>query len=611
MRRLKAQQNHFNELGPLALRKTKVDTNVRSMDFDARLRAIRRRYKLFTQKQKAFDYFSKDLCQILGAAEALFFLVQKISSRHYGLEYFPSRPHPKSELFVFSESAAEAHFIKANKQFVRINGKVHAFFENVIRSVEHDSGPLRSIDFFPIPGAGKFPYGFFLFLNADNPQLKTFLQGKEWSRIGKLAYEIVRDVVARKQHKQEIKERDTLLRVAQKISSSLSLDKVLLSIIESLRHVVPLDSGAIFLINRETREIEHATDVGYPDKHRQLLKMKIGEGVSGWVAKTGRAINVPDVKSEPRYINADPKTKSEVAVPIRRGNQILGVFNLESHKYAAFTPRQIKLLEAFAGSAAVAIQNAWLYRQTLEKRELEQDLNIARNIQQALLPHRLPNNSLVSFAAFTRASRQVGGDFYDALRLADGNISIAVADVSGKSVPGALMMVALHTIFRGELRRGRRTSEIITQVNRAFSEKITVGHFATFFHAIIYPRTKRLVYCNAGHNPVILVKKDCNVEQLEATGIVLGIMRDAKYAEHEVQFEPGDVLVAYSDGITEAENERDELFGKERLVRFIQKQRMETACKIKAGIIGAVEMFSQGKPNQDDITLIVAKMCEK
>jgi sigma-B regulation protein RsbU (phosphoserine phosphatase) len=335
----------------------------------------------------------------------------------------------------------------------------------LVRSVGHDRHSPGNIDFFPVPGAGKFPFGFFLFLDANHTFDGAVFRGKEWKRMAKVAREIVRDVLAHKQHRQEIKERDTLLRVAQKISSSLSLDKVLLSIIESLRRVVPFDSGAIFLLNRETKEIEHAIDIGYPERHRQLLKMKIGEGVSGWVAKTGRAINVPDVHADPRYINVDPKTKSEVAVPIRRGKELLGVFNLESHRYAAFTPRQIRLLEAFAGSAAVAIQNARLYRQTLEKRELEKDLYIARHIQQALLPHRLPNNRQVSFAAYTRASRQVGGDFYDALRLADGGISIAVADVSGKSVPGALMMVALHTIFRSELRRGRRTSEIISWVN--------------------------------------------------------------------------------------------------------------------------------------------------
>jgi len=455
------------------------------------------------------------------------------------------------------------------------------------------------------------PFGFFLFLNAAKLRNPLLLQRKDWNRIGKLAAEIIHDSLARRQLKQEIKERDILLRVAQKISSSLSLNKVLLSIIQSLRRVVPFDSGAIFLLNRKTGEIEHATDVGYPDNHRQLLNLKIGEGVSGWVAKAGRAINVPNVQSDPRYINADPKTQSEVAVPIRRGKEILGVFNLESHRKAAFTPRQIRLLEALAGSAAIAIQNARLYRQTMEKRELEKDLYIARTIQQALLPHRLPNNSRVSFAAYTRASRQVGGDFYDALRLADGNISIAVADVSGKSVPGALMMVALHTIYRGELRRGRQTSDIVSRVNRAFCEKITTGHFATFFHAILYPRTKRLVYCNAGHNPAVLVKKDGRSEELAATGIPMGVLRDAQYTEREIRFEPGDVLVAYSDGITEAENEQEELFGKERLLHIIQHRRLETAGKIKAGIIGAVEKFSQGRPNQDDITLIVSKMRDR
>ncbi len=575
------------------------------------LNAILQKYSFVCSRKSLFLQFCHDFYHALGAQKALFFLANELPEHQYSIKLYPPTADEQVGPILFSDQSAYARVILRNDgRLIQLQEPEKTDFVQLL----HDSGfAVRAEEaLFALPVIhNRRLAGLFLLINPGYLNSPSALENEQIHQLARIARQIALNEIQEIQHRQEAFERDILLKLAQRISSSLRLERVLENIIDSLKLVVPYDSAAIFLLNHKTREIEYEIARGYSEEARKLLRMKVGQGLSGWVAQKGRPVIVPDVTKDPRYIKADPQTRSELAVPIRSGGKILGVFNLESHKLNAFTPHQAELLEAFAGSAAIAIQNARLYKMVVEKRELEKDLLVARKIQLALLPHKMPRAGRIVLSAYSLPSRQVGGDLYDAVKLADGNIAIAVADVSGKGVPGALLMASLHTIYRAEIRRGLSAARLMTRVNRHFCESASDGNFATFFHAIIHPKERQIEYCNAGHNAAILVRHDGSVEQLESTGIILGFMREAKYQDVQVNFEPGDVLVAYSDGITEAENAHEEMFGKDRLISVVQELRPMTPAKIKKGIIEALRDFTHFGKIQDDVTLLVVKYMEK
>ncbi len=610
---LRALHNHFTinsstDLSDVELLPVKRKYGARS---HLALDAILQKYSFVCSRKSLFLQFCHEFYHALGAKKALFFLANVFSDHQYSLKLYPPIADEHVQPILLS---GERSFMR---DLIRHDGRILQFQgddrDAFIRLLNESGFHVQSDEaLFALPVIHKRHLaGLFLLINPEFFNNPTALNDERIQQLARIARQLALNEIQEVQHRQEVLERDILLKLAQRISSSLRLERVLENIIDSLKLVVPYDSAAIFLLNHKTREIEYEIARGYSAEARKMLRMKIGQGLSGWVAQKGRPIIVPDVSKDSRYIKADPKTRSELAVPIKSGRKILGVFNLESHKLNAFTPHQAELLEAFAGSAAIAIQNARLYQMVVEKRELEKDLLVARKIQLALLPHKMPRAGRIVLSAYSRPSRQVGGDLYDAVKLADGNIAVAVADVSGKGVPGALLMASLHTIYRAEIRRGLAASRLVSLVNRHFCESASDGNFATFFHAIIHPKENQIEYCNAGHNAAILVRRNGNVEQLESTGIILGFMRDAEYDDFKVAFEPGDVLVAYSDGITEAENEHEEMFGKERLISVVQELRPQTPAKIKKGIIEALKEFTSFGKIQDDVTLLVVKYLEK
>ncbi len=405
----------------------------------------------------------------------------------------------------------------------------------------------------------------------------------------------------------EIVERDTLLKIALKLSSSLKVEHILEQMVIALQKVVPFNMAVIFLINQETGEFDYKIAHGFSEDARRKLHLKLNQGVTGWVAQTGKAIIIPNVKKHPRYVEVDLRVKSEVSVPITIGAKTIGVFTLSSKYLYAFNQKQLKMLQAFASSASIALQNARLYRQTLQKREIDKDLQVAKQIQKALLQRRLPNSRRLHFSAYNKPSKQVGGDLYNVIQLTHGKIALSVGDIAGKGVSGAILMATLQAIYRTEIRRDLEADALLDLVNQQFAETIEVGRFATFFHSLIYPDERKIEYCSAGHNPAVVMHENGKYELLEATGIILGLTKDANYSKKNVAFEPGDVLVAYSDGVTEAENKNDEQFGLKNLLTAIKQAKNQNPTGIKKHILNNLRDFSAQTAHQDDITIVVAK----
>jgi sigma-B regulation protein RsbU (phosphoserine phosphatase) len=215
----------------------------------------------------------------------------------------------------------------------------------------------------------------------------------------------------------------------------------------------------------------------------------------------------------------------------------------------------------------------------------------------------------LQYAGHCRPARGVGGDYYDFLALASGRLGLAIADISGKGIPAALLMASLQASVRGQSQAGGNVAELMAQVNRLVFDASPENRYATFFYAQFDPATRRLVYTNGGHNPP-MVLRGSDVIRLEAGGPVVGLFRAAQFEQEEIQLQPGDILVLYTDGISEAENLHEEEWGEGALVETATACRDLPPSEMIARIMQTADAFAAGAPQHDDMTLVVAKVCE-
>lgn len=408
--------------------------------------------------------------------------------------------------------------------------------------------------------------------------------------------------------RREAKERKTLYEIGATISSSLDLKQVLDLIIDSIKAVVPYDAAGFFLIRKGTTEIEASVERGYPPGIHDLVGLKIGRGLVGTVAKEGKPLSVPDVTKDPRYVQARLETKSEVIVPLVSKGEVIGVINLECDEFCAFGEAEIDLLSSFASQAAIAIENARLYQEVKEKKHLEDELVVAREIQQSFLPKQDPVYPGFEIAGTAIPSEQVGGDYYDFIPITDGQLGVVIGDVSGKGVPAALIMASFRASLIAEIRNNYSIATILGKVNGLLCESIDAASYVTAVYGVLDTRSRVLTFSNAGHNYPLWVRKDGGVRNLESGGTVLGAFPDSAYEEERLDLLPEDVLVFYTDGVTDARNGDGEMFGEERLLSLIQEVRGRNAPQIRQAVLDSLEAFVRPAPQFDDITLVVLKV---
>ena len=407
--------------------------------------------------------------------------------------------------------------------------------------------------------------------------------------------------------RQEMMHRTALYEVGKKISGSLDLNEVLNLIIDALQTVVPYDAAAIFLLDEDQNAVVEHTTRGYsPDM--DTINLKMGEGISGSAAETGKAIIVPDVSMDERYVQHHPGTKSEMAVPMLSGNQVIGVFNIENDRANAYDEEARSLLEAFASQASIAIQNARLFDDARRSRLLDRELEVAGEIQRTLLPRAVPDVPGLSLAVYSEPSREVGGDFYDFIPFSDKQLGVAVGDVVGKGIPAALTMASLYTAFHEYANYYvYLPSYVIGHVNEVLYEVTSADRFATLFYGIANMQEMTFVYCNAGHPPPLLCRKSGETVNLYAGGLIVGSFEEASFEDGRVYLDEGDVVVLYSDGLIEKSNEDDEIFGIDRLEQAIKDCHACPVEEIRDHVIDAWRAFVGNGRQDDDTTMIVVK----
>ncbi|OGC77023.1 MAG: hypothetical protein A2Z27_01235 [candidate division Zixibacteria bacterium RBG_16_50_21] len=406
--------------------------------------------------------------------------------------------------------------------------------------------------------------------------------------------------------KEESLKKEVLLEIDRKLSSSLELEEVLEVILNSIRKIVDCDAAGIFLINKKTQEVERIEVVGYDLAVEADLNLKVGQGLVGFVAKTGEAMIVPDVRQDSRYVNARLETLSEIVAPIKLAGEVIGAFNLESDQLNAFDEEDLAQLKVFAHQAAISIERARLHRTAMEQKKTSQELSIARQIQLSFLPRKNPTVPGLDIAGTNIPSEQVGGDYYDFIPIIEHQTGLVIGDVSGKGVPAALIMASFRASLLAEIRNNYAIRTILRKVNRLLFESMERDNFVTAIYGVLDSAKKVFTFSNAGHNPPFLLRHKGEVEFLQQGGLALGILVDSSYQEKTITLKSGDLIVFYTDGVTEALNQEKQEFGQGRLIEVMKRGRSLPAGELLQAILEEVHEFSDGN-RSDDITVVVVK----
>lgn len=297
-------------------------------------------------------------------------------------------------------------------------------------------------------------------------------------------------------------------------------------------------------------------------------------------------------------------------IPLQSQEGLIGFVGLSRKSTGyRYSDEDLTLLSVLGNQLVIAMSNIWLYQESLEKKKLEEELLRARQIQLALLPKAVPRGKGFEFSAYIQPARQVGGDYYDFIKISGETLGIAIGDASGKGMPAALLVSLLQAFLRAETRNRLLPHEIICNINKLICASTSSEKFATMFYGEFSPADRSLSYCNAGHNYPVLLRKNGDVEFLEEGGLIIGAFPTAEYQKAERSFETDDLVVFYSDGLTEAFNQKEEQFGEQRLLDLLEGAHQHTAEKIKDVLVQEVNNFSRGSIFWDDFTLVVLKVC--
>jgi serine phosphatase RsbU (regulator of sigma subunit) len=304
----------------------------------------------------------------------------------------------------------------------------------------------------------------------------------------------------------------------------------------------------------------------------------------------------------------EQKVHTMMAVPLQTKERIIGLLYVDSpFILREFTRDDLTLLTLMAHMAASSIENARLGEVEQAERILKRDLSQAADIQGGMLPDKAPEISGADLAGYNAACRTVGGDYYDFFQYSNNRVGLALGDVSGKGMPASLMMMALQARVQVLAEDPGNLASFMARLNKATCAKCPSNRFITFFFAVLDTATGEVPYANAGHNPPIIVRADGSAEMLEGGGPVLGILPIAPYSEMHTRLGHGDMLVLYSDGVTEANNPNYEEFGEDRFIDVLREYRERPAAAIVEAVTKALADFASGAPQADDITLLVAR----
>lgn len=387
---------------------------------------------------------------------------------------------------------------------------------------------------------------------------------------------------------------------AQKINSILDLDQLIDGIVSEMRNSFGCLEAGIYLHDEEHGDVVLAGIEGCT-AHGKGYRLKIGrEGMVGYVAATGETRYAADVRQDPYYMACEPSTRSEVAIPMRVGDRLVGVFTASHPDVDGFSRQQLRMLQALCDHAAVAIYNARrLQAERAQRAALDREAEEARSIQQALLPKSSPYIPGFVISGRSVPARAIGGDWYDFIPFDDGRWGIVLADVSGKGTAAALLMSATRGMLRSLAEACCTPAEVVTRLNGLLVSDFPAGRFVTMVYGVLDPKTRIFTFANAGHLPPLLIEEGSERFLEVERGLPLGLA-SGDYSESQVSLSPGSRLIFYSDGITEAVDASGEEFGLCRLVEHAIRPEVSALT-----IVDDVQSFANGTGVRDDASVVL------
>jgi phosphoserine phosphatase RsbU/P len=402
-----------------------------------------------------------------------------------------------------------------------------------------------------------------------------------------------------------------LYEIGKETSSILDLDELLQRVAEVVKRVIDYEMFGILLLDEERGELVLRKAVSYGASKEKKTRIKIGEGLTGTAAVTKQPILVGDVRRDRRYLPLIPETRSELVVPLVHKDRVVGVFDLESSVLDRFTHEHLEVLTPLASQVAVAIENARLY-ETLARQEARvgRELDLAQWVQQNLFPDEPPQGEGWDASAHFLPATELGGDLYDFFELGEGVLGLAVGDVLGKGVPAALFGAFVSGSIRARAMERRAPGDLMTRVNRTLRKRGAEGFYCTVAFAVFDFPGRRMVLANSGlPYPLLYRAASRRVEAIDLPGLPLGTFDGSDYEERTVSLAPGDVVVFYTDGLTEARRADGEDYGTPRLSAQVEAAGDEgTAVEIGERLLSDVDAFLGEASRADDLTLVVVKV---
>ncbi len=408
-----------------------------------------------------------------------------------------------------------------------------------------------------------------------------------------------------------VEELSALNDIATATASTLSLESVIDLIVRKCVKHLHVEQGVVMLLDEKDQENPFRTMIRKQDSISDFLPFRLDTQLTGWMLKNKTPLLINDFENDSRFkfvTKSDFPIKNLLSVPMMPKGKMVGlvtVFN--KHSEAGFSIGEQRLLSIIAAQSAHLIENARLYEEEQNLFRLQEEMRLAYDIQVNLLPKSFPSVEGYEIAGKSIPSKDVGGDYFDFIKINDDSFAFCLGDISGKGIPAALLMSNLQATLRGQTLMNIPVKDCVTFTNNLLFNNTDINKYATLFHAVLNNAEHKITFCNAGHNEPILIDNDGHVTRLKEGGMIVGIMPDAPYEEATIDFPSSSIIVVYSDGMTEAMNKEEEEFGEERLTALIGKNKDLPAALLINLIMNTVNGFAGTEEQMDDMTLVVIK----
>ncbi|HTH50355.1 MAG TPA: GAF domain-containing SpoIIE family protein phosphatase, partial [Pyrinomonadaceae bacterium] len=401
-------------------------------------------------------------------------------------------------------------------------------------------------------------------------------------------------------------------KVGVALLSSNTLDETLDQVASLVFEAVPAERVIIMLRSEQTPGEMDIKVARMRGQDEPLQEVRLSRAIMTEVVENGKSVLTSDAQQDPRFQSQTivlQGIRSVLAVPLAVSEtHVFGLVYADSPTHeASFSTEHLDILTTLASVASIRVENASLLEARIERERMERELELATEIQQRFQPSSPPTVAGYEFQGISFSCYEIGGDYYDFIEREDGKMIIALGDVSGKGTAAALLMSSVHASIHAQISAKRTLGETIHSTNEYLVENTPANRFVTMFIGELDPETGVLTYINAGHNPPIVARGDGRVEQLDSGGLPLGLMPYSEYQPDTVTLTPGDAIVVYSDGVSEANNLNADEFGMDRLKTVIQSNVSRPASAIRDRIESALSDFTGTAPANDDITLVIVK----